>query len=193
MTFALKLSDRGLTTETHGIERSERFHGSTSFSRSARQIDSLAMDRCWIEDRGGTAIDRRSTVFIVDDDPLGVEPLRILLKWRLGVDAVVYDRPDLFVAAFDPSRAGCLLLDLAMPEMSGPEVLEHLARRTVLPPTIIITSDGLSSGLARALRAGAIDYLVKPVDPERLVGCVREALDLDRRRRSMSRVASAGR
>jgi two-component system, LuxR family, response regulator FixJ len=119
--------------------------------------------------------------------------LRILLKWRLGVDAVVYDRPDLFVAAFDPSRVGCLLLDLAMPEMSGPEVLEHLARRAVLPPTIIITSDGMSSGLARALRAGAIDYLVKPVDPERLVGCVREALDLHGRRRSIPRTASANR
>jgi FixJ family two-component response regulator len=142
---------------------------------------------------GGAAIDRRSTVFIVDDDPIGVEPLRILLKWRLGVDAVVYDRPDLFVAAFDPSRAGCLLLDLAMPEMSGPEVLEHLARRTVLPPTIILTSDGLSSGLARALRAGAVDYFVKPVDPDRLVASVREALDLDRRRKTMSPLASARR
>ena len=141
--------------------------------------------------RGGAAIDSRSTVFIVDDDPIGVEPLRILLKWRLGVEAVVYDRPDVFVAAFDASRAGCLLLDLAMPEMSGPEVVEHLARRAVLPPTIIITSDGLTPGLARALRAGAFDYFVKPVDPERLVASVREALDLDRRRRTMSRLASA--
>jgi FixJ family two-component response regulator len=119
--------------------------------------------------------------------------LRILLKWRLGVDAVVYDRPDLFVAAFDPSRAGCLLLDLAMPEMSGPEVLDQLARRAVLPPTIIITSDGLSSGLARALRAGAVEYFVKPVDPDRLVASVREALDLDQRRRTVSRAASAHR
>src|SRR5262245_23210353 len=138
----------------------------------------------------GTIIDSRSTVFIVDDDPIGVEPLRILLKWRLGVEAVVYDRPDLSVAAFDPSRAGCLLLDLAMPGMSGPEVIEHLARRTALPPTIILTSDGLSLGLMRALRAGAMDYLVKPVDPERLVHSVREALDLDRRRRSLSRLAA---
>ncbi len=144
-----------------------------------------------LEEGGGTVIDSQSTVFIVDDDPIGVEPLRILLKWRLGVDAVVYDRPDLFVAAFDPSRAGCLLLDLAMTEMSGPEVLEHLARRTVLPPTIILTSDGLSYDLARALRAGAVDYFVKPADPERLVNSVREALDLDRRRRTMSRLASA--
>jgi two-component system, LuxR family, response regulator FixJ len=126
----------------------------------------------------------------VDDDPIGVEPLRILLKWRLGVEAVVYDRPDLFVAAFDPLRAGCLLLDLTMPEMSGPEVIEHLARRAVLPPTIILTSDGLSLALMRALRAGAMDYLVKPVDPERLVRSVREALDLDRRRRSLLRPAA---
>jgi FixJ family two-component response regulator len=121
----------------------------------------------------------------VDDDPIGVEPLRILLKWRLGVDALVYDRPDLFLAAFDPSRAGCLLLDLTMPELTGPEVLEQLGRQTVLPPTIILTSDGLSPDLLRALRAGAIDYLLKPVDPERLVDKVREALDCDRRRRSM--------
>ena len=142
------------------------------------------------EGRGETIIQNRSTIFIVDDDPIAVEPLRILLKWRLGVDAVVYDRPDLFVAAFDPSRAGCLLLDLAMPEMSGSEVLEHLARRTVLPPTIILTSDGVSLGLMRALRAGAIDYLVKPVDPERLIHSVRQALDLDRRLRSMSRLAT---
>jgi FixJ family two-component response regulator len=127
----------------------------------------------------------------VDDDPIGVEPLRILLKWRLGVEAVVYDRPDLFLAAFDPLRVGCLLLDLAMPEISGSELLEHLARRGILPPTIILTSDGLSLGLMRALRAGAMDYLVKPVDPERLVHSVREALDLDRRRRSMSRLAAS--
>ena len=98
------------------------------------------------------------------------------------------------MAAFDPSRTGCLLLDLAMPEMSGPEVLKHLARRAVLPPTIIITSDGLSYGLARALRAGAVDYFIKPVDPERLVASVREALDLDQRRRTaVSRAASARR
>jgi FixJ family two-component response regulator len=95
------------------------------------------------------------------------------------------------VAAFEPSRPGCLLLDLAMPEMSGPEVLENLMRRTALPPTIILTSHGLSPSLAHALRAGAIDYFIKPVDPERLVNSVREALNLDRRRRSVSRLAPA--
>jgi len=145
------------------------------------------------EGRGEAAIEGRATIFIVDDDPIGVEPLGILLGWRLGVDVVVYDRPDLFVAAFNPERAGCVLLDLAMPEMSGPEVLEHLARRTVLPPTIILTSDGLSPGVERALRAGAIEYLVKPVDPDRLIARVRMALDLDRRRRDACRAASAPR
>jgi FixJ family two-component response regulator len=122
----------------------------------------------------------------VNDDPVGVEPLRILLKCHLDVDAIVYDRPDLFLAAFDPSRAGCLLLDLdvTMAHLSGPEVLEQLARQTVLPPTVILTSDGLSPDLLRALRAGTIAYLLKPIDPERLVDRVREALDCDRRRRS---------
>jgi FixJ family two-component response regulator len=138
-------------------------------------------------------IDQPSTVFIVDDDWIGVEPLRILLRGHLGVDAVVYDRPELFVAAFDPSRPGCLLLDLAMPEPSGPDVLLELARRTSLPPTILITSHGLSSSLSHALRAGAIDYFIKPVDPERLVDSVRGALDLDRRRRRVPRLAARGR
>lgn len=128
-------------------------------------------------------VDPQSTVFIVDDDPIGVEPLRILLKSHLDVDAVIYDRPDLFVAAFDPSRPGCLLLDVAMPGMSGPEVLEELKRRAVPPPTIIITSHGSSSSLGRSLRAAVFDYFTKPVDPERLVNSVREALELDRRRR----------
>lgn len=136
-------------------------------------------------------IDNRSTIFIVDDDPIAAEPLQILLKGHLGVEVVVYDRPDLFVAAFDPSRPGCLLLDLTMPGSNGPEAVEDFARGAVLPPTIILADDKPSSRLAHALRATAVDLLVKPVDPERLVSSVREALEIDRRRRSVSRLAAA--
>ena len=126
----------------------------------------------------------KGTVFIVDDDAVGVEPLRILLEENLGVEAVVYDRPDLFLAAFDPARPGCLLLDLAMPEMSGPEVLEELCRREAMPPTILITGQSMVPSLAHAAWARAIDCFTKPVDPDRLVDSVREALELDQRRRS---------
>jgi FixJ family two-component response regulator len=135
--------------------------------------------------------DDRSTVFIVEDDPIGVEPLQLLLKGHLGVDAVVYDRPDLFAAAFDRSRPGCLLVDVATPGWSGPQVLEDLARRGLLPPTVILACDRFSSRLARVLGTTAVDLLVKPVDPERLVSSVREALEIDRRRRSASRLRAA--
>jgi FixJ family two-component response regulator len=130
-------------------------------------------------------IDNQSTVFIVDDDPIGVEPLRILLEWHLGVEAVVCVRPQPSVSAFDPSRPGYLVLGIAMPESGEPEPLED-ACPAVLPPTIILASHEPSSSVAHAVRAGTVDFLVKPVDPERLLSSVRKALSVDRRERGGS-------
>lgn len=101
------------------------------------------------------AIDHQSKVFIVDDDPIGVEPVRILLERCLGVEAVVYERPK----------------------------LEDITCRAALPPMIILASHEPSSSLGHAVRAGTVDLLVKPVDPEQLLSSVRKALNDDRRRR----------
>jgi FixJ family two-component response regulator len=78
-----------------------------------------------------------------------------------------------------------------MPEMSGPELLEQLAKRAAVPPTIFVTGQSLVPSLAHALRTGAIDYITKPVDPDRLVDSVRQALELDRRRRGSPRSVGA--
>jgi len=134
------------------------------------------------------------TVVLADDHTVIREGLRMLLDTAGDIRVVAEADNGLeAVRLAKELEPDVVVLDLAMPEMSGPEVLDQLARRAVLPPTIIITSDGLSSGLARALRAGAVDYFVKPVDPDRLVASVREALDLDQRRRTVSRAASAHR
>lgn len=130
----------------------------------------------------------KSTVFIVSDDPISVEPLRILLEANLGVDAVIYDRVELFLNAFDPSCPGCLMLDVTEAEASQLGTLEQFAKRTILPPMVFSTGDDLGPRLGKALRAGAVDFFTRPADPERLVKSLREALELDRIRRSIPRL-----
>jgi len=129
----------------------------------------------------------KSTVFIVSDDPISVEPLRILLKENLGLDAVVYDRVELFLNAFDPRRHGCLMLDVTEAETSQLEVLEQFAKWTVLPPMVFVTGDDLAPRLVKALHAGVVDFITRPADPERLVKSLREALELDLVRRGNPR------
>jgi two-component system, LuxR family, response regulator FixJ len=129
----------------------------------------------------------KSTVFIVSDDPISVEPLCILLDENLGVDAVSYDRVELFLDEFDPSCPGCLMLDVTEAETSQLGVLEQFAERMALPPMVFVTGDDLGPRLIKALRVAAVGVFTRPADPERLVKSLREALELDRARRGIPR------
>jgi RNA polymerase sigma factor (sigma-70 family) len=119
-----------------------------------------------------------STVFVVDDD----EGMRASLSALLGVEGIAvetYGSAEAFLAAYDSARPGCLLLDLQMPGMDGLELLDRLAVRGVGLPTVFLTGHGSVSSSVRAMKAGAVDFLEKPLDPPTLLANVRAALERD--------------
>jgi two-component system, LuxR family, response regulator FixJ len=119
------------------------------------------------------------TVFIVDDDEAVRSSLKLLLK-TLGVSAVAYASAPEFLAAFDASRAGCLVLDIRMPGMSGLELQQELNARGALLPIIFITGHGDVPMAVEAMQHGAMDFLQKPFRDQDLIDRINKALERDR-------------
>jgi len=115
------------------------------------------------------------TVFLVDDD----EPVRDSLKTLLesySMDVQDYAScPDL-LQEFDPKKAGCVVLDLHLPVMSGLEFMETYRERLARVPIIMITGRGDAATRARALEAGAMAFIEKPFEDEKLVDTILDAL-----------------
>ena len=114
------------------------------------------------------------TVYVLDDDV----SVRTSLTRLLG--AIGYDvRPHATAASYllDPRPKGpaCLVLDVRMPEVSGLDIQEALARLRIKVPIIFLTGHGDIPMSVRAMRAGAADFLTKPVRREQLLGAVRAA------------------
>lgn len=120
------------------------------------------------------------TVFIVDDDEAVRDSLGFLIK-TIGLDYETYALALDFLANFNPNRAGCLLLDIRMPGMSGLELQRELARRHSTLPIIFITGHGDVPMAVEAMREGAFDFIQKPFRDQDLIDCVHNALELDKR------------
>jgi RNA polymerase sigma factor (sigma-70 family) len=117
----------------------------------------------------------KPTVFVVDDD----QAMRNSLKWLIesvGVVVENFSSADDFLARFQPSRTGCMVLDVRMPGMSGLELLEQLGQRGISIPVVIITGHGDVPMAVRAMKAGAIDFIEKPFNDEALLDAIRRAL-----------------
>jgi FixJ family two-component response regulator len=124
------------------------------------------------------------TVFVVDDD----QAMRSSLKWLIesvGMQVEVYESADAFIRDYYPGRAGCLLLDVRMPGMSGLELQEHFVKHEIRIPIIIITGHGDVPMAVRAMKAGAMDFIEKPFNDELLLESIRNALALDVEQRSL--------
>ncbi|MCG6895787.1 MAG: response regulator transcription factor [Thiocapsa sp.] len=131
-----------------------------------------------------------ATVFVVDDD----QAMRTSLKWLIestGMSVQTYESADAFLANYYPGRAGCLLLDVRMPGMSGLELQGHLARESYHLPVIIITGHGDVAMAVKAMKAGAVDFIEKPFHDEDLLRSIRRALDFDQKHRSNQAVRAA--
>ncbi|WP_295587979.1 response regulator transcription factor [uncultured Lamprocystis sp.] len=130
------------------------------------------------------------TVFVVDDD----QAMRTSLQWLIestGMQVKTFESADAFLSNFYPERAGCLLLDVRMPGMSGLELQSYLAREGYQLPVIIITGHGDVGMAVKAMRAGAMDFIEKPFHDEDLLRSIQRALEVDQRQR-LSRAARAG-
>jgi FixJ family two-component response regulator len=128
-------------------------------------------------------------VHIVDDD----DSLRTALQRQLtaaGHRARTYASAGEFLLSPPSDGPGCLLLDLAMPGPSGLELQEALGRHGVRLPVIFLTGHGDLAAGVRAMKAGAVDFLTKPVERQALLDAIGHALTVDAAQRA-SRSADA--
>ena len=114
-------------------------------------------------------------VFIVDDDASLRRSLRNLLR-SAGFAVATFDSAEAFLASGDLESAGCLVLDLRMPGMSGLDLLSHLASTDWRIPTIVLTAHGDDAARERSMRTGAVAFFEKPFQSTALVHAVRKAV-----------------
>ncbi len=91
-----------------------------------------------------------------------------------------YASCEAFLKSWDPGQASCLIVDAYLPGMSGLDLLKQLKDAGHLPPAIMITGDGDVSIAVKAMKAGAADFIEKPVGREQLAESVRRAIDQGR-------------
>jgi FixJ family two-component response regulator len=125
---------------------------------------------------------RSPTVIVIDDDESVREALRGLFE-SVGLIAETHGSVKEFVAADDPEKAGCIVLDIRLPGQSGLEFQEALAQSD-LPRSVVLISAHVDVAMAvRAMKAGAIDVLTKPVREQDLLEAVNRAIANDAIRR----------
>jgi RNA polymerase sigma factor (sigma-70 family) len=123
-----------------------------------------------------------STVFLVDDD----QSLREALQWLLEsveLPVEVFASAAEFLAAYDPARPGCIVLDIRMPGMSGLELQSQLNQKESPPPIIVITGHGDVPTCVRAFEGGAFAFLEKPVNHQQFLDHIQRAIEQDQENR----------
>jgi FixJ family two-component response regulator len=118
------------------------------------------------------------TLFIVDDDPHVRRSLSRLMRASGYLTRTFASATD-FLADHDPGVPGCLILDLAMPGMSGLELQGALATGGYRRPIIFLTGRGDISKSVHAMKGGAVNFLTKPPDISDLTAAIEEALEID--------------
>src|ERR1700676_991739 len=119
------------------------------------------------------------TISVVDDDDGMRRALDALLS-TVGYKTAVFSRPSEFLAGFKPDSAGCLILDIRMPEMSGLEVQQQLNRAGAMLPVIFITGHGDVPMAVQAMKEGAFQFIQKPFRDQELLDHINHALQFDR-------------
>jgi FixJ family two-component response regulator len=127
-----------------------------------------------------------STVFIVDDDSGVRSSIRVLMK-SVGLAATAFASAQEFLDAYQPHQAGCLVLDIRMPGMSGLELQQALNEKGAVIPVIFITGHADIPMAVEAMRHGAFDFLQKPFRDQDLIDRVQEALNRDKETREALR------
>jgi len=123
-----------------------------------------------------------ATVFIVDDDVAVRQSLSMLIH-SMSLPVESFESAQDFLQRGDPTRAGCLVLDIRMPGMSGLELQDELKRREFTLPVIFITGHGDIGMAVRAMKNGAVDFIEKPFNDQVLLERINQAIELDRVRR----------
>jgi len=120
-----------------------------------------------------------ATVVIVDDDPAVLTGLSRLLR-SCGLSVAAFDSPQKFLDQHDPHAPGCLVLDVSMPDLNGLALQEALAKIGSMIPIIFLTGHGSVPDSVQAMKRGALDFLVKPVNEGDLLAAIYTAIEKDR-------------
>ena len=126
------------------------------------------------------------TTFLVDDEPAILRAIARLLG-AAGYRTKSFSSPHKFLVAHDPSIPGCAIIDLAMSELDGLAVQEALIKSGSNRPIIFLTGRGDVSSTVKAMKAGAVDFLTKPVKSEALLSAIAKAAELDKLSRKRNR------
>jgi FixJ family two-component response regulator len=121
---------------------------------------------------------QQGTVFIVDDDPDVCRAVGRLVRGA-GYEVREYNSARDFLVAHESEPPGCLLLDLSMPEVDGLQLQQSLAAAGCHRPIVFLSANGDVHNTVRAMKAGAVNFLTKPVDRDELIGALTEAFAID--------------
>lgn len=126
------------------------------------------------------------TVFLVDDEPGMLKALTRLLEAE-GFTVRAFTSAKTFLESYHAEALGCVVLDVAMPELDGLELQQRLTQSGVLLPIVFLTGHGDIPMSVRAVKAGALDFLTKPVKDADLLRAVRAALQRAAEQRELIR------
>ncbi len=121
-----------------------------------------------------------ATVYLVDDDESCLRAMDRRLHAR-GYEVRAFATPGDFLDHHDKTLPGCALLDLSLPQLSGMEVYRLLQSRKIERPVVFLTGHGDIPTSVQAMKAGAVDFLTKPVEDAALLDAVARAVALDAR------------
>ncbi len=117
-----------------------------------------------------------STVFIIDDDPAIRDALSLMIEQE-DIAVLAFESADAFLDSHQNNCKGCAIIDIRMPGMNGMELHKELLDRRITLPVIFLTGHGDIPMSVQAMKAGAVDFLTKPVTRERLLNSVKAAID----------------
>ena len=128
----------------------------------------------------------QATVFVVDDDAAVRDALTLLLE-SAGYGVETFSDPQSFLAARTSAAPGCIILDVSMPDMDGPMLQKELLNRGIQLPVIFLSAHGNIPITVRTIKAGAIDFLTKPVEGAVLLDRIQTALEQHSRMQEQTR------
>jgi FixJ family two-component response regulator len=130
--------------------------------------------------------DEKPLVYVVDDDPSVLRSVERLLR-SVGYDLETFTSAQEFLDFQHPDTPSCLILDVKMPGLSGLELQERLTDKGISLPIIFITGHGTVPASVKAMKAGAVDFLLKPFSPTDLLETIAKALEKDRQAKQYER------
>lgn len=125
------------------------------------------------------------TVYVVDDDPAVRDSLQFLIE-STGLRVLTYEHAQQFLSACDAGMAGCLVVDLRLPGMSGLDMRDEMVERGIELATIVITGHGDVPQAVRAMKSGALDFIEKPFSDQVLLDRINDAMQVDRENRGVA-------